>query len=185
MTDMTDMPTPITAQLRAALEDAVVALAQLEQMAAARRNGVNDRDHYRMTQECLDELATAVLAASAASPRERLAYTGARFDLGSKSSITPLLTKAAQYLMGVMDSVPDNKLSAYDGSFTHVARGHLAAITGAVLSSIRHYAIEDLATVRETGTEQFLAAAHFLAEAATPVVAVDDRDAACAAGDED
>lgn len=163
---MTDMPTPLTDTLRAALEDACAALVTLDGLASDRRSGVNDRDHYRLVQDCLDELVTALLAASAASPRQRLAYTGARFDLGEKSQITPLLTEASQYLMRTIGRRTEKDLSQYNDANTAEARGHLAGLVGVTVASVDRYAVADLATIRKDGINRFLTMADHIAVAA-------------------
>lgn len=160
---MTDMPTPMTQTLAAALEDAASAISQLSRLGSG---DVNDRDHYRLVQECLDELVTATLAASAASPRQRRGYTGARFDLGSKSSITPLLTEAAQHLL--RGGVPSKSLSPYNSEFTRASQVHLAGLAGSLVSSIKRYAIQDLDSVRGQDVTGFIAVADRVAQAASP-----------------
>lgn len=160
---MADMPTPVTTELRDALSAAVQLDAMFNDLG---RDGVNDRAHYAQALAMLDRLVTALLIASAASPTTRREYTGARFDLGDKNGITPLMTEAAQYLMGDSQAVLHGKLSAYSDTHVKQVRGELAALVGVTLAGVARCARADMDAILEASTGRFLTMVDHLAVAA-------------------
>lgn len=170
---MAQMIVFVTQQLKDELAAAGRVLAAMDKEAAqARRNGVNDRDHFTQVVETLEPLVIATLAATSSAPLTAMGRpTGARFDMGAGTPLAHHVTASVTYLRDtVTELLATGDFSQYKSDGVDVALGFLKKLNGMLLAGIIKQAEADLEAVKSKGATPLIAAADRLAKLAAAKV---------------
>lgn len=149
-------------------------LAKLDAGAEIKR--LNDRDNYLTVVTQLDELARAVMSATAAAPLLGSQKLDARFRTDAGGSVRDALASATAYLVNEASGIVASDvrtLSNYENANVDKAYQLLSMLHRALVTSVRAMANLDLIDIGRNGVMATLAVASIIAEIASGDTAID------------